>query len=148
MAEKKEENAVVDSKPVTVSGVLFQAWASIALWMSFGLLLESFIGYRIPSYMNDELRRELFRLAHSHGALLNIILLLAAICVRLEMVPASKLALWPLRIGVVLMPVGFLLGGIWHTESEPGLGIFLAPLGGVLMIFGVVSVAISALKIK
>jgi uncharacterized membrane protein YgdD (TMEM256/DUF423 family) len=44
------------------------------------------------------------------------------------------------------MPVGFLLGGIWHTEGEPGIGVWLAPLGGVLVILGAVDMAISAFK--
>lgn len=146
--EQVEELPVEEAKPSEISAGLFQAWASIAAWMSFGLLLEGLIGYRIPGYVNDEMRRELFRLAHSHGALLNIILLLVVICVRMQIVTASKIALWALRIGVIMMPVGFMLGGIWHTESEPGIGIFLAPLGGIMVIFGVISVAISALQKK
>ena len=132
----------------SVSGLLLQAWLSIALWMSFGLLLEAWIGYRVPAYLSDDLRREIFRLAHTHGALLNIVLLLAALCLDRGLVSAAKPALWSLRLGAILMPLGFLLGGIWHTEGEPGLGVWLAPLGGILVIFGVVNLAISAFKKK
>jgi len=141
-----ENTGIENGRPAFVSGLLLQAWLSIAVWMSFGLLLESLIGYRVPAYLNDELRRELFRLAHTHGALLNVVLLLAAICLDRGLVSASKTALWALRIGVVLMPLGFLLGGIWHTEGEPGFGVGLAPLGGLLVIFGVVNLAISAFR--
>jgi hypothetical protein len=145
MAEEKNEEIV---KPINVSGLLVQAWISIALWMSFGLLLESLIGYRVPAYLRDEVRREIFRLAHTHGTLLNLVLLGAALCIERGLVFPSRFGLLSLRIGVVLMPVGFLLGGIWHTEGEPGLGVWLAPLGGVVVILGAVDMAIAALKKK
>jgi uncharacterized membrane protein YgdD (TMEM256/DUF423 family) len=147
MAKNKEENiAAAAPRPVSLSGVILQAWLSIALWMSFGLLLESLIGYRVPAYLRDELRRELFRLAHTHGALLNLVLLGAALCIDRELVRPSKFGLLSLRLGAVVMPVGFLLGGIWHTEGEPGIGVWLAPLGGVLVILGAVDMAISVFK--
>jgi len=151
MPKNKEENiAAVETpeapQPVNISGLLLQAWLSIAVWMSFGLLLESLIGYRVPAYLRDDLRREIFRLAHTHGALLNIVLLGAALAIDRRLVCPSKAGLWSLRIGAILMPVGFLLGGIWHTESEPGIGVWLAPLGGVLVILGAVNLAISSYK--
>lgn len=31
------------------------------------------------------------------------------------------------------MPGGFFLGGIWVYAGDPGLGIVLVPLGGVLL---------------
>jgi uncharacterized membrane protein YgdD (TMEM256/DUF423 family) len=147
MAKNKDENAPIEiSRPVSVSGLVLQAWLSIAIWMSFGLLLESLIGYRVPAYLRDELRREIFRLAHTHGALLNLVLLGAALSIDRELVRPSKMGLLSLRLGAILMPVGFLLGGIWHTEGEPGIGVWLAPLGGVLVILGAVDLAISAVK--
>lgn len=48
-----------------------------------------------------------------------------------------------LRGGVVLMPIGFLLGGLWHYESDPGVGIWLVPIAAVMVVFGVVSLAIA-----
>ncbi|HEV7644576.1 MAG TPA: hypothetical protein VGO50_11580 [Pyrinomonadaceae bacterium] len=147
MTKNKDEKTPNEiPRPVSVSGVILQAWLSIAVWMSFGLLLESLIGYRVPAYLRDELRREIFRLAHTHGALLNLVLLEAALCIDRELVRPSKMGLLSLRLGAVLMPVGFLLGGIWHTEGEPGIGVWLAPLGGVLVILGAVNLAISSYK--
>jgi uncharacterized membrane protein YgdD (TMEM256/DUF423 family) len=147
MPENTEKNLTeTDPQPAGISGLLLQAWLSIAIWMGFGLLLESLIGYRVPAYLRDELRREIFRLAHTHGALLNIVLLAAALCIERRLVSPSKMGLLSLRIGAVLMPVGFLLGGIWHTEGEPGLGVWLAPFGGVLVILGVFDLVFSAYK--
>jgi hypothetical protein len=152
MPKDKEENlprevsSFENPRAVSVKGILIQAWVSIAVWMSFGLLLESLIGYRVPAYLRDDLRREIFRLAHTHGTLLNLVLLGAALCIERNFVHPSKTGLLSLRIGAVLMPVGFLLGGIWHTEGEPGLGVWLAPLGGILVILGVIDIAFSAFK--
>jgi hypothetical protein len=42
-----------------------------------------------------------------------------------------------------LMPIGFLLGGVWHYESDPGVGIWLVPVAAVMVVFGVVSLAIA-----
>jgi hypothetical protein len=128
--------------------LVFQALLGIAIWMSFGLLLEGFIGFRVPSYMSVSVRRELLQLAHTHGTLLSLILLAVAICAKCELVFPRKFAIIALRIGSILMPLGFLFGGIWLIKDEPNPSIFLAPLGGLLMIFGIVSVLFSLKKEK
>lgn len=111
--------------------------------MTFGLLLEGLIGYKTPAYLNDPVRRELFRLAHAHGTLLSLLLLgLALVSDRFE-VGLANIVTWALRVGVVLMPIGFLLGGVWHYESDPGVGIWLVPVAAVMVVFGVVSLAIA-----
>jgi len=61
-----------------LTAMVFQGWVGIAFWMTFGLLLEGLLGYKIPAYLNDGQRRELFQLAHAHGTLLSVILLIAA----------------------------------------------------------------------
>ncbi|HKR13472.1 MAG TPA: hypothetical protein VJT15_15515 [Pyrinomonadaceae bacterium] len=122
---------------------VFQALVGIAVWMTFGLLLEGLIGYKTPAYLQDPVRRELFRLAHAHGTLLSLLLLgVALVCDRFE-VKLSDLVTMILRGGVVLMPIGFLLGGLWHYESDPGIGIWLVPAAAVMVVFGVVSVSIA-----
>lgn len=111
--------------------------------MTFGLLLEGLIGYKTPAYLHDTLRRELFRLAHAHGTLLSLLLLcLALVCDRFDLRLANIVTI-VLRVGIVLMPVGFLLGGVWHYESDPGIGIWLVPAAAVMVVFGVVSLAIA-----
>ena len=62
--------------------MIFQGWVSIALWMSVGLLLEGLLGYKIPAYLSDPQRRELFRLAHTHGTFLGLVLVAAALCAK------------------------------------------------------------------
>ena len=85
-------------------------------------------------------RCELFRLAHSHGVLLNMLLIGAALCGRSRQSP--QIANLSLRIGSLLMPLGFLLAGIWHPEGDPGLAIWIVPPAALLLIFGTASTAI------
>ncbi|MEW6129868.1 MAG: hypothetical protein AB1757_22700 [Acidobacteriota bacterium] len=126
--------------------MLVQGWASIAFWMMFGLLLEGLIGYKIPAYLEDAQRRELFRLAHTHGTLLGLLLVIGALCAKnfaLEIVKAPRVAL---RLGVVLMPLGFFLSGIRHTETDPGLAIWLVPVAALLIIWAAIAFVLALLK--
>lgn len=131
--------------PENSFSMLRQGWISVAVWMAIGLLLEGLLGYKAPSYLNDPQRRELFRLAHTHGTLLGIVLIAAALTAQRYGVP-PRLAQLALRIGAVMMPVGFLLAGVWHPESDPGLAIWMVPPGALLVIFGAVALALSLKK--
>jgi hypothetical protein len=158
LKKKKIEEAkieyVAQSEPPTESvannddltGLYAQAWIGLAFWMSFGLLIEGLIAFRIPAYLQDPVRRELFRLGHAHGTLLSILLLIVGLCAHSALISPPRIARLVFQAGVILMPAGFILGGISHYESDPGPLVFLAPLGGVLVIFGVVSIAVSILK--
>ncbi len=128
-----------------IANLILQAWLGVALWMSFGLLMEGFIGYRIPSYFADATRRELFRLAHAHGALLSILLFAAAFCAD-KFPNTPQFAIWSLRAGVVLMPLGFLFAGVWHFRDEPGIAIWLVPTSALLIIFAAITMALASYK--
>lgn len=145
--DEKENKTSEESKTTTEFSVVFQqGLIMLACWMTFGLLLEGFLGYKIPAYLNDNIRRELFRLAHTHGSLLSIVLIVIALCTKADFIKPNFYAQNALRIGSVMMPIGFLLGGVWHFESDPGYAIILAPLGGILVIFGIVSYVLSLKK--
>ena len=128
-------------------GMLRQGWIGVACWMAVGLLLEGLLGYKSPGYLNDTQRRELLRLAHTHGTLLSAVLILAALT-GARFGASPQLAQRCLRIGAVMMPVGFLLAGVWHPEGDPGLAIWIVPPGALLMIFGVVAIALSLKGIR
>ena len=123
-----------------------QGWISLAVFMSFGLLFEGLIGYRSPAYLNDPMRRELFRLAHAHGTILSLLLLVGDQYLLSRQIVLPSLAKLSLRIGAAVMPLGFLLGGIRHTETDPNFLVILSPIGGVMIIFGVVAIAIASIS--
>ena len=122
-----------------------QGWISLAAWIAFGILVEGFVGFRTPAFLDDPLRRELFRLAHAHGTLLNLALLVAAIGARLDLVRIAPATSRGLRAAVVLLPLGFLLGGVWHYKSVPGRRL-LVPAGAVLLLVSTLHLAWSALR--
>lgn len=137
-----EDNSKRATGPDAISGMLRQGWIGVAGWMAVGLLLEGLLGYKSPGYLNDAQRRELFRLAHTHGTLLSAVLILAALT-GARFGESPRVAQSCLRIGSVVMPIGFLLAGVWHPEGDPGLAIWMVPPGALLMIFGVVATALS-----
>jgi len=108
-----------------------------------GLLLETLLAYKAPAYLGDLQRRELFRLAHAHGTLLGVVLVLTAVWARGRAASLSRPALLALRAGSVSMPLGFLLAGIWHPEGDPGWAIWLVPGAALLLIFALASIVFS-----
>ncbi|MGH9967907.1 MAG: hypothetical protein ACREBG_08780 [Pyrinomonadaceae bacterium] len=137
-----ETTSVSDLTPW--SSTLVQGWLSVAIWMAFGLVLEGLLGYKIPAYLQDEERRALFRLAHTHGTFLGLALIAAALCgLRFNFSP-PRVARIAFRLGTSLMPVGFLLAGIWHYESDPGLAIWLVPPAALLIVFAAVAFALAS----
>jgi hypothetical protein len=122
------------SPPRQTTRLIGQGWISLAAWIVFGLLIEGLIGFRSPVLLDDSIRRDMFRLAHAHGTLLNLVLIAAAICARLDLIHFGRVTSLGLRAAVVLLPGGFLLGGIWHFKDDPGVAIFLVPVGAVLLL--------------
>ena len=122
--------------------LMFQGWLSIAVWMSVGLLLEGLLGYKIPAYLNDADRRELFRLAHTHGTFLGLVLIAAALSEK-RGARFPRAASMALSIGSALMPLGFFLSGLWHPEGDPGPAIWIVPPSALLIIFAAVALALA-----
>jgi hypothetical protein len=117
-------------------------WWSLLVFLSLGLLLEALQGFKIGFYMDlaNATRRHVWTLAHAHGTLLGLVNLAFAMSLRLfgdgreSWVGLASAAL----IGAtVLLPGGFFLGGIVVYAGDPGLGVLLVPVGGVLLIIAV-----------
>lgn len=130
-------------QPESHSTLIRQAWISLALWIAFGILLEGFNAFRSPALLDDAVRREMFRLAHAHGTLLNLVLLAAVICARLGLIRLGAKTSAGLRAAVVLLPAGFLFGGFWHFKDEPGPAILLVPIGAVLLLVSAVYISLT-----
>ena len=126
---------------------LLFAWWSLLPFLTLGIVLETFHGFKLGWYLDtgNETRRLMFTLAHAHGTLLRLVH--AAFAASLP-----RLSAWSTRgrdiaslclIGAsVLLPLGFLLGGIWIYAGEPGLWVVLAPIGGTLLLVTVLLTAI------
>ena len=134
------------SEPSRCAEMIWQGWISLAVWIVFGLLIEGLIGFRSPALLDDSVRRDMFRLAHAHGTLLNLVLIAAAICARLDLIRVGRVTSLGLRAAVMLLPVGFLLAGVWHFKDDPGVAIFLVPIGAVLLLAGSFQIGYSAFR--
>jgi hypothetical protein len=114
-------------------------WTALLAWMCGGLLLELFHGFKLGGYLLDPVRRELWTLAHFHGSLLSVVNLAY---VRWAEAPGLSAATRTrssraLIAGSLLLPLGFLLGGWFHYEGDPGVGILLAPVGALMLLYPV-----------
>lgn len=114
-------------------------WTTVLIWLTFGLVLEMLHGFKSTGYLLDPIRREFWTLAHFHGVTLALVNLIYVHWAENETLRLDRqtLASWALLGGSILMPVGFFLGGLIHFEGDPGLGIFLAPPGALLILFTV-----------
>src|SRR5262245_35523426 len=133
-------------QPPQCVSMIWQGWMSLAAWIVFGLLVEGLIGFRSPALVDDPVRREMFRLAHAHGTLLNLVLIAAAICARLELVRFGRATALGLRAAVILLPAGFLFAGVWHFKDEPGLAVLFVPIGALLLLAAAFQIGYSAFR--
>ena len=148
-AEKKNAAAT----PVPPTALLIRrhlrfGWWTLLIFLTGGLALEALHGLKVGAYLNvsNETRRLMWTLAHAHGTLLGLVNLGFAATVRV-------LPSWPERnkrfasaslLGAtVLMPAGFFLGGLFIYAGDPGLGILLVPIGGILLFAAVLLTAVA-----
>jgi hypothetical protein len=132
---------------IAVQRVLVTGFILLAISIPFGITLEALHGFKVQLYLDSEVRRELWRLAHAHGTLLGILcLVFVALAERHVASEARRSVALQLTAGAVLMPVGFFLGGILSTEGDPSLGIVLVPLGGLFLVAALAGAALRTQK--
>jgi len=124
-------------------------WWTLLIFLTLGLLLETFHGFKIEAYLkvSNETRRLMWTLAHAHGTLLGLVNI--AFAATLRILPSwpearSHFASSALIAATVLMPAGFFLGGLIIYAGDPGLGILLVPAGGILLFAAVLLTALAA----
>jgi len=124
-------------------------WCGLLIFLSVGGFLETLHGFKIGFYLDPghRLRRELWTLAHAHGTLLGLVNVAFAVSLVHfgQWTPARlKLASFFLVDALVLIPAGFFLGGLSHSESDPYLGVLLVPIGALLLFVGIGLIILSA----
>ncbi len=126
-------------------------WWSLLVFLSLGGALETLHGFKIGWYVDvgNETRRLMFTLAHAHGTLLALINIAAGLTAlnvnRFALRPSVSFALiW----AAILLPAGFFLGGIVIYDGDPGLGVWLVPVGAILLFYSVARIALDLSKLK
>lgn len=132
MAKVKASVPPLEPSPLR-RGHLRLGWLLLLVGVLAGVTIEGLLGFKWPALLGDPLRRELLSLAHFHAGLLGLVNLVYAGFADLQSLGerARRAASRALRWGSVCLPSGFLLGGLWHVEGDPGLGVALVPLGAL-----------------
>jgi GNAT superfamily N-acetyltransferase len=122
-------------------------WWALLVFLSLGLLLEAFHGFKIGYYLDvdNEARRLAFRLGHAHGTLLSLVHVAFGLTLASRFAPSERSAARasPLLVAAtLLLPGGFLLGGLFQHGGDPGVGVFLVPVGGVVLFLAVLSITL------
>ena len=149
MAKKPIDKTGTDSQQrELVMRHLKTGWMGLLIFLSLGILLEVLHGLNLDVYLDvrNSTRRLMWTLAHAHGTLFSLIHLAFACSLTVlgnkngKSLPAAKLRTTSrcLTGAIVFLPLGFLLGGIWIFDGDPGPGIFLVPIGAILLLIGVV----------
>ena len=142
---ERSEDAPVAQHEALVRRHLAFGWWALALFTTFGLVLEAGHGLKLGWYLDlgNATRRLSFTLGHAHGTLLgfaNIAFALSLEHARLTPVAAARASL-ALRAATIMMPLGFILGGVAFYAGDPGFAIALVPPGALLLVVAVVIIA-------
>lgn len=127
-------------------------WWSLLVFLSLGIVLESLHAFRVQWYLavgEAEWRRLMLTLAHAHGVLIALVHI--AFAVTLNFLPSwwdnsRRLASLSLISSGVLMPGGFLLGGLFVYDTDPGIGVWLVPVGSSLLFLAVLLIGIALMR--
>jgi hypothetical protein len=121
-------------------------WWSMLVFAMLGLVLESLHGFKVRLYLDasNDTRRLMWTLAHAHGTLVGAINVLYGLTLRVSpsIAEARQQSLSKLLVGAtILLPLGFFLGGVSFYAGDPGLGILLLPVGAMLLLAALYSIA-------
>ena len=121
---------------------LKMGWCTLAFWASMGLGLEAAHAFKWAPLMEDAWALTLGRLAHAHGSGLALAFLVWCVAARPYLEPPRARAITGRFFAAIwFIPVGF-GGSIWgHSESDPGLLILAVPIGGVLLVWTLITTA-------
>lgn len=124
-------------------------WVGLFVAVLGGVAIDAMLGLKIGLYLDveNETRRQMWRLAHAHAAGVSLIhvalgayLATSSAPLSLAIRVASKLS----TVALLALPAGFALGGAQLYGGEPGLGIFLTPVGGFALAVAIGGVAFEA----
>ena len=149
MTQEQEQYSSVDTRNLIHTHFKW-GWIMLLVFLTLGFFLEVLHGFKAGFYLDasNETRRLLWTLAHAHGTLFSLVHLPFATYLntrvdwpRGRLKPASR----SLMGGTILLPVSFFLSGLYIYDGDPGLFIYLAPFGALLLLVAVFLIAHSAM---
>jgi hypothetical protein len=146
-----------EAPPVTIAPLVRRhmlfGWCALLVFVTLGTTLEVLHALKAAAYLGvgNETRRLMWTLAHAHGIGLSILHIAYAATLRaLFDAPTGGLgfASQGLSWASVLVPGGFFLGGIVTYGGDPGVGVFLVPLGAAVLFVAVALVAYEIVRTR
>lgn len=112
-----------------------------------GAFLLYFIRRRVPGYLDNPVRQDLFRAGHAHAGVLMILALVGFLYVDHTALSegAKSLVRWSLLAAPILMPAGFFASVASPRADRPNHAILLVYLGAIALAIGVVTLGVSLL---
>jgi hypothetical protein len=134
----------MSASSLSTAGVLLVAVVAVEYG---GLSLLRFISRRIPGYLDNPVRQDLFRAGHAHAGVLVILALVAMLYIDQTGLSdtAKELVRWAFVAPPILMPLGFFLSVASPRAQRPNRLINLTYLGAVLLAAGVLALGINLL---
>ena len=121
-------------------------WWSILCFLSWGVVLEALHVFGAEFYrgVGAETSRLMWRLAHVHGALLGLVHIAFGVRIFIAagwISTSRRIASYCLLLASILLPAGFLLGGVFVSGGDPSVGVALVPVGALLLFTAVLLTA-------
>ncbi|GGL17229.1 hypothetical protein [Planomonospora parontospora] len=126
---------------LSTAGVLLITVPAVAFG---GLSLLAHIMRDIPGYLDNPVRRGLWRAGHAHAGVLVLFALVALLYIDQADLPESMKSLTRALIvaAPILMPLGFFLSVVRPSDTRPNKLIWLVALGGISLGAGTLSLGI------
>ena len=117
-------------------------WHSLLLFLALGIVLEGLHAFKLGWYLDvgNEARRLMLRLAHAHGTLLSLVnIAFAWTATTISAQSEDRLSVPSLALvaATILLPGGFFLGGLFIYSGDPGFGVWLVPIGALMLLLAV-----------
>ncbi|MGP3957745.1 hypothetical protein ACTWPT_17220 [Nonomuraea sp. 3N208] len=121
---------------ITVPGVAFG-----------GITLLKFLMRNVPGYLDNPVRRSLWRAGHAHAGVLVLFSLVAMLYVDQASLSEGVTALTRTLIvaAPILMPLGFFLSVVRPSDTKPSRLIWLTFAGGACLAVGTLTLGIGLL---
>jgi hypothetical protein len=121
---------------------------ALAAFVVLGVVLEAFHAWKAPFYLDAgrETTRLLLRLGHAHGTLIAFVNVGYALVVNARPRAGGAFASACLLAALVLVPLGFLLGGISAAAGDAGVAIVLVPPGAAALFFGLIAAGVGVTR--
>jgi len=129
----------------TLAGILLVILPTV---MIGGASLLRFLVTRVPGYMDNPLRQDLFRAGHAHaGVYLVLALVLLRYVDEADLSDSWKrFARVAAPLAAILVPAAFFLSVASPRAAEPNALIYLAYVGGLILATGVVVLGVGLLR--